>query len=392
MARARLSSVEILSRLVSFDTTSTCSNRPLIDWVANYLESWGISSTHVENEDGTKASLFASVGPSVEDGVILSGHTDVVPVAGQPWSSDPFNLTASGRGNRLHGRGTSDMKGFIACALAAVPRLIESPLTRPVHLAFSYDEELGCLAAPALIDAMLEAVPRPAQAIIGEPTGMRLLNAHKGIFAFHTEVTGLEGHSSLPQHGVNAIVYASELIQYLVRLASQLATGPRAEAAFDPPHTTINIGTIQGGNAVNIIARACSFTWEFRPVPGDSPEALQRQIEDFIQTELLPRMQDIHADCAIHTEIRAAVPGLSPQAECPAQNLVREFLEDAGEGPRAAAFATEAGLFQRAGIPSVICGPGHIEQAHKPDEYIERAQLQACDAFMDRLSARLSGP
>ncbi len=376
--------VAILERLVGFDTVSAKSNLELVGWVADYLDGFGITSVLSRNAEGTKANLYATVGPAERGGIILSGHTDVVPVAGQAWTSDPFRLEA--RGERLYGRGAADMKGFIALVLAMVPNALAAPLQIPLHVALSYDEEVGCLGVPALIRSLPEGAARPRLAIIGEPTGMQVANAHKGIHFLRTRLTGHEAHSSMPERGVNAIAAAAEIIIEIGRLAGECRAGVHPDSRFDPPYTSFNIGRITGGAAVNIIARDCAFDWEFRPVPGEDAAALRRRIDDFVAADLLPRMRARHRRAAIETETMALVPPLVPDLASPAEALARE-LTGINE-TTTIAFATEAGLFQAAGIPAVICGPGSIEVAHQPDEFITRDQLAAGGAFLDRLLAR----
>jgi acetylornithine deacetylase len=378
-----LDAVAILERLVGFDTVSANSNLALIDWVADYLDGCGVKSALIGNADGSKANLFATIGPEGRGGVILSGHTDVVPVAGQAWDSDPFRLAA--HDDRLYGRGTADMKGFIALALAFLPQALAWPLKIPLHLALSYDEEVGCLGAPALIRALPEGNARPRLAIIGEPSEMRVANAHKGIQFLRTRVTGHEAHSSAPERGLNAIAAAAEIIGEIVRIAGECRSAALPDSRFDPPYTSFNIGRIEGGTAVNIIARDCVFEWEFRAVPGEDHAALRRRIEHFVERDLLPRMRAAHPDAAVTTETAALVPPLVPDPASPAEALACA-LSRANE-TTTIAFATEAGLFQAAGIPAVICGPGSIDVAHQPNEYITRAQLAAGGEFLDRLLA-----
>ncbi len=391
--------IAILERLVAYDTVSAKSNLALVDWVADYLDGCGVASALTRNAEGTKANLFATIGPPERGGVILSGHTDVVPVEGQAWDGDPFRLEArpadQGSGDRgsadqgsdrLYGRGTADMKGFIALVLALVPQALARPLAIPLHLALSYDEEVGCLGVPALIRALPEGIARPLLAIIGEPTGMRVANAHKGIHFLRTRVTGHEAHSSMPERGVNAIAAAAEIIAEIGRLAAECRAAAPAHSRFDPPYTSFNIGRVAGGTAVNIIARDCAFDWEFRPMPGEDGAALRRRIDDFVTADLLPRMRFGHPDAAVETETMASVPPLVPDPASPAEALAHR-LTGANEAATTIAFATEAGLFQSAGIPAVICGPGSIEVAHQPNEYITRAQLAAGAAFLDRLLA-----
>ena len=334
-----LDAVAILEKLVGFDTVSANSNLALIEWVVDYLEGYGVKSTLTRDADGAKANLFATIGPGDRGGVILSGHTDVVPVAGQAWDSDPFRLTE--RDGRLFGRGTADMKGFIALALALAPQAVSRPLQRPLHLALSYDEEVGCLGVPALIRALPEGPARPLLAIIGEPSEMRVANAHKGIQFLRTAVTGHEAHSSAPEHGVNAITAAAEIIAEIGRLAAECRAAAKPESRFDPPYTSFNIGRIEGGTAVNIIARDCAFEWEFRTIPGEDDAAPRQRIEQFVERELLPRMRAGFPDADIVTETAALVPPLVPDPGSPAEVLARE-LTGANE-TTTIAFATEAG-------------------------------------------------
>jgi acetylornithine deacetylase len=376
-----LDAVAILERLVGFDTVSANSNLALIDWVADYLDGLGIASTLTRSPDGGKANLFATVGPPERGGVILSGHTDVVPVAGQAWDTDPFRLVA--RDDRLYGRGAADMKGFIALALALVPEAVALPLQTPLHLALSYDEEVGCLGVPALIRALPQGLARPRLAIIGEPSEMRVANAHKGIQFLRTRVTGHEAHSSAPERGVNAIAAAAEIIAEIGRIAAERRAAAGPDSRFDPPYTSFNIGRIEGGSAVNIIARDCVFEWEFRAIPGDDDAALRERVDKFVEADLLPRLRAVHPDAAVETESAALVPPLVPDPASPAEALARG-LTHANE-TTTIAFATEAGLFQMAGIPAVICGPGSIDVAHQPNEHISRAQLAAGGEFLDRL-------
>jgi acetylornithine deacetylase len=372
--------IDILDRLVGFDTTSARSNLELIDWIVDYLRGHGIAATRSSAFEG-KANLFATIGPADSGGVILSGHTDVVPVDGQEWHSDPFRLTE--RDSRLMARGSADMKGFIALALALVPEATQRRLRVPIHLAFTHDEETGCLGAPALIGRLPTGVARPLLAIVGEPTSMQVANRQKGCSFFRTHVTGREGHSSAPERGVNAIVAASEVIAEIGRLAAEARNRGRPENGFDPPHTTLSIGTIAGGTAVNIIARECSFEWDMRNIPDDDAAALRADLDRFIATNLLPRMRAVYPDAVVRTETVVAVPPLVPQQDSPAESLARRLT--GANTTTAVSFATEAGLYQQAGIPAIVCGPGSIDVAHKPDEYITRAELAAGQEFLDRL-------
>ena len=374
----------MLERLVAFDTVSRNSNLDLIDFVKGWLARHGVDSLLVRSDDGAKANLLATVGPAVPGGVVLSGHTDVVPVEGQPWTSDPFRVVE--REGRLYGRGTCDMKAFLAIALALVPDM--HGLRRPIHLALSYDEEVGCRGAPRLIDTMLEQLPRPAAVIVGEPTEMRVVSAHKGIAVLRTVVTGHEAHSSQTHRGVSAVTTAARLIAHLDDLARQRAHyGPFA-AGFEPPYTTIHVGTVRGGTAVNIISRECSFEWDVRSIPEDGPEAILEGFREHCRTVVEPRMRVIGPGSGVATELLVEAPALAHEDLNPAIELACRLA--AVDTTTRVPFAAEAGLFQRAGLPSVICGPGSIDQAHQPDEFITLEQVQAGLGFQRRLVEALS--
>ena len=382
MMAARVdTATSILGDLIAFDTTSRNSNLPIIDYIAEYLSENGVSSRIVTSEDGQKANLFATIGPEIEGGIVLSGHSDVVPVDGQDWSSDPFDMTE--RNGRLYGRGTADMKGFIACALAMVPVIKSRDLPGPVHLAFSYDEEVGCLGVGRLIDVIAAEVPMPSAVIVGEPTSMQIANTHKGICANTTTIHGREAHSSRPQDGVNAIEAAASFVSYLYRLCDELAEIERDER-FEPPYTTFNAGRISGGDAVNIIARETKLDWEFRPIPGADADAIAARVDAWVKTDLLPRMQAKDANAFVETVRNVLVPPFDAPDSL-AEKIARKAsgLNSAG----AVAFVTEASLFAGAGIPAVICGPGDIAQAHQPDEFIEIGQLAACLEFLDKIAS-----
>jgi len=376
--------IEILDRLIAFDTTSSRSNRVLIDWVAGYLGRYGISAALSSAGEG-KANLFATIGlaagQTARGGVILSGHTDVVPVAGQDWHSDPFRLTE--QDGRLYGRGTADMKGFIALVLALVPEAARRQLAVPLHLAFTHDEETGCRGAPALIRDLPAGAGRPVMAIIGEPTSMQVANRQKGCSFFRTRITGREGHSSAPDQGVSAIAAAAEIIAEIGRLHAEARGRARPDSGFDPPHTTLSVGTIAGGSAVNIIARDCSFEWDLRNLPDEDAAALKARLDRFITADLLPRLRAVHPQAMVETETVIFVPPLIPAPRSPAEALARRLT--GANTTTAVSFATEAGLYQEAGIPAIVCGPGSIAVAHKPDEFITRAELAAGQAFLDRL-------
>ena len=374
---------DMIERLVSFDTTSRNSNLDLIAFVEEYLAGFGVSSQRISNEEGTKSNLFATLGDaSRAGGIVLSGHTDVVPVDGQDWSHAPFE--ASERDGKLFGRGTSDMKSFIAVALAMVPEFLARGPEIPIHFALSYDEEVGCLGVRPMIDAVLRRMPKPQVVIVGEPSEMKVVNAHKSIQSYVTSLTGLEAHSSATDKGVNAIMYAAELICFLSRLAEEIRARGDASGRFDPPYGTLNVGLISGGNAVNIIAKSCSFSWECRGLPEQDPDEIITRFTDYANGTLLPRMRAIFPQADISTRIRARSPGLAPLEGSPAETLVMQLAQC--NSAEAVSYNTEAGLFQLADIPTVICGPGSIAQAHKPDEFISLSQIAECERFMRRLA------
>lgn len=381
----RLDCLTILSILVGFPTVSRDSNLPLIDWVRNYLADLGIESHLVRNAAGTKSNLFASVGPAAPGGLVLSGHTDVVPVDDQSWSSDPFRLTV--RDTRLHARGSADMKGFIAAVLARVPGWKQAHLHRPVHLMLSFDEEVGCLGVPSMIAAARDKLPRPAAVIVGEPTGMRLATQHKGLCAARTKVVGIAAHSSLTHRGESAVMLAGELVAYLGELSRELAAkAPAGGKAFEPPYTTISVNKISGGTASNILASLCEFLWDIRALPGESSATVRRELA----SQARQRLAQLSAEgkpCDIETTVLADSPPLQVEAGGAAAELVRA-VAGSREEDIAVPFGTEGGYFQQAGWSTVVCGPGSIEQAHRPDEFIERSQLEACEAFLDRLVHR----
>ena len=375
---------QVLDRLVAFDTTSRNSNLELIDWVADYLERRGVESTLSHDDDGRKANLFATLGPEEDGGVVLSGHSDVVPVDGQPWDSDPFVVVE--KEGRLYGRGTSDMKSFLAVALALVPEFLERGLARPVHLAFSYDEEVGCLGVHRLIAGMQARGLRPEIAVIGEPTGMAVVDAHKGVAAFRTAFRGVPAHSSATHIGVSAVHAAGRFVAFLDDLGDEYQGRGRPEPGFVPPCTTIQAGIIEGGTASNIIARDCLVDWHFRAVPGDDPAEVEARAGAFLDT-LRRRMQARHGGCGITTETRARVPPLVPDPASPATRLALALT--GANRTSQASFGTEAGIFQEQGLPAVVCGPGDIAQAHQPNEYIALAQVEACATFLRRLMDRV---
>ncbi|MFC3282216.1 acetylornithine deacetylase [Litchfieldella rifensis] len=376
---------QLLETLVGFATVSRDSNLELIRFLEGYLDEHGVPHQRIENDDGTKANLLARIGPKVEGGVVLSGHTDVVPVDGQPWSSDPFTLVDKGDG-RLYGRGTCDMKGFIACALAQVPHWVQQDLTRPIYLAFSYDEEVGCLGAPRLIERLMADHPRPAAVIVGEPTMMAPVVAQKGITNLRTTVTGRAAHSSQVNQGVSAIHVAARLVTKIEDIMAERREEGRIDEAFNVAHSSLHVGKIQGGTAINIMARECHFDWEIRHLPQDSFDELFARVTTFADT-LEAEFKDRAPDAGIHTErLTVTVPALADRDNAAALTLCHELMGQ--HRSEAVAYATEAGQFQGAGLSTVICGPGSIAQAHQPDEYIDLEQLEAGARFMERLGER----
>ncbi|MDX1605230.1 MAG: acetylornithine deacetylase [Candidatus Competibacterales bacterium] len=374
---------EMLDRLVAFDTVSRQSNLALIDFVRDYLERHEIESTLVPSDDGDKANLYASVGPPVEGGVVLSGHTDVVPVDGQPWDSDPFTVVE--RDGRLYGRGTCDMKGFLAIALALVPEM--DRLRRPIHFALSYDEEVGCQGAPRMIRQLAGRLPRPQAVIVGEPTGLQVVTAHKGITGVRTVVTGHEAHSSQTHRGVSAVMTAARLVTWLDDLARQRRDQGPFDPEFEPPYTTVHVGLIQGGTAVNIISRQCEFQWDIRHVPGDEPEAIVEQFRRHCRDVVESELRAVAPEAGITTEVSVQAPALRHE-DGPAVELARQLT--GRNATTKMAFAAEAGQFQDAGLPAVLCGPGYIDQAHQPNEFISLQQLDAGTQFVRRLIGHLS--
>jgi acetylornithine deacetylase len=378
--------IDELGRLVAFDTTSRRSNLELITYVEDLLADLGVETRRIANADGAKANLLASIGPNVEGGVVLSGHTDVVPVDGQDWTSEPFQLTR--RGDRLFGRGACDMKGFLALALAAAPAFARAPLRRPVHLAFSYDEEIGCLGAPDLIAEIVARTPRPAAVVVGEPTGMVAVCGHKSIVTYRVTVTGHEAHSSQTHLGLSANMAAIRLLTYLAALAERLSADADPASAFTPPGVTLTVGQINGGTAVNILARECVFVFDVRAPAGVDPHGL---LDGFfaearmLDAEMKARFP--HAGVAVAP--RSSTPAFAPEPGGAAEALARRLTGDNGP-PRVVPYAAEAGQFQQAGYSVVICGPGSIDQAHQPDEYVEIVQMQRGAAFMARLIETLS--
>lgn len=377
-----LTSRNLLEHLVAFDTTSRESNLALIDFCWRYLSGLGVTCELMHNAERSKANLYARLGPAGSGGVMLSGHSDVVPVDGQTWTVPPFALTE--RDGKLYGRGTADMKGFLACMLAAVPHFLAQPLRQPLHLAISYDEEVGCLGVRSLVKELAQRSDRPAICLIGEPTELRPVLGHKGKLAIRCEVQGAACHSAYAPQGVNAIEYAAKLIQRLTVIGERLAAPERQDARFDPPFTTVQTGVIHGGRALNIVPDACSFDFEVRTLPQEDAQQVAEELVAYAQQTLEPQMRAVQPASAIRFSPLSAYPGLDTAAHSAAAQLIARLSGSDSFGT--VAFGTEGGLFAAAGIPCVVCGPGSMEQGHKPDEFITLAQLDACDSLLRRLA------
>jgi acetylornithine deacetylase len=374
---------ELLAKLVAFDTTSSKSNLMLIDFVEAYLRDHGIASTRIPSPDGNKAALFATIGPEGKNGIGLSGHSDCVPVEGQNWASDPFTLTP--RDGKLYGRGSCDMKGFLACVLASAPLFQSRKLKEPIHIIVSYDEEVGCTGVRPLIKMLGKALPKPKAIIVGEPTDMTTIDAHKRIDSYLTVVTGREAHSSMPQLGVNAIAIAANLILELERLAAELARVK--DDRFDPPFGTMQVGTIKGGTAGNIVPRHCEFHWQIRSLPGIGPGKIEQAFAGYAEG-LLPDMRQVAPDAGIATTLQNSVPAFQAKGNSEAVALALSL--SGANSTHAVSYGTEAGLFEETGCSTAICGPGSIAQAHTADEFVTVAQLDLCMAFLARLADRFS--
>ncbi|MFJ2711029.1 acetylornithine deacetylase [Pseudomonas sp. NPDC087346] len=377
------SSVELLKTLVGFDTTSRESNLQLIEFVRDYLARLDVPCELIYNDERSKANLFASIGPVDKPGIVLSGHTDVVPADGQPWTVPPFALTE--RDGKLFGRGTADMKGYIACVLALVPALVSAPLRMPVHIALSYDEEVGCLGVRSLLKVLEQRPIKPLLCIIGEPTELKPVLGHKGKLAMRCDVHGHPCHSAYAPLGVNAIEYAAELIGELGRIGQQLKAPEQHDARFDPPYSTVQTGVISGGRALNIVPADCRFDFEIRALPSQDPSVVAQQLQAYAEQQVLPRMRAVNQRSDIRFSELSAYPGLATDAQSQAAELIAAFCGSREFGT--VAFGTEGGLFDAAGIPTVVCGPGSMDQGHKPDEFVSLDQLHACDAMLQRLLA-----
>lgn len=387
MIEARTGTEELLAHLVAFDTTSRNSNLDLIEFVRTYLAGLGVDSTLIPNDEGTKASLFATIGPAGVSGICLSGHSDVVPVDGQPWTSDPFVLTP--KDGRLYGRGSCDMKGFVAACLAAVPDMLAARLSVPIHIIVSYDEELGCTGVVPAVRRLGVDLPMPRACIVGEPTMMRVVDAHKSGIGYVTTVIGREAHSSMPQLGANAIFAAGELVGELDRYRAELIALGDPSGRFDPPNSTVQAVMIEGGTASNIVPRQCMLRWNVRGLPGFDEGALLSRFDRFCQEQVLPKLRATAPEASITTAFTYKVPPLAPQSGSEAEALAMRLTGQ--NRTYTVAYGTEGGHFQGRGIPTVVCGPGSIDQAHKPDEFIDIEQLRSCERFLAGVIAHCAG-
>ncbi len=380
-----LTAIELLDRLIGYDTTSRNSNLELIEFVRAHLEAWGVPCRLSYDPTGTKANIHAIIGPTSAGGLALSGHVDTVPVDGQAWSSDPFTMRRDH--GRLYGRGATDMKGFVACMLAAVPDLVALRPRRPVHLLITYDEETGCNGARRLIADWDESRLRPSLCVVGEPTGMRPVIAHKGKVSARVTVRGRPGHSSDPRRGVNAVHAAAEAIAWVSSEARRVATTGPFDPAFDPPYTTWHVGTMQGGTALNIIAGQANFVMEWRSIPGEDPAQALESFKSHLATAIEPAMRDVDPAAGFSVEIIARLPALALGADHELAKLVGEIT--GANAPGTVSFGTEGGFYQQAGVAAIVCGPGDIALAHQPDEWVAEDQLDRCGEFIRRLADRL---
>jgi acetylornithine deacetylase len=370
----------LLAKLVSFDTTSAKTNIPCAEFIRDYLAGHGVEATLLPSDDGIHANLFATIGPPGDGGIAFSGHMDVVPVAGQPWDTDPFVMTE--RNGLLYGRGTCDMKGYLACVLALVPEMLRRKLNQPLYIVFSYDEEVGCTGVKPMIAEFGKTLPKPGVVLVGEPTLMTVVDAHKGGYRFCTEITGQAAHSSKPQLGASAIFAAADLAMELRRIEERFKART-FNKRFDPPYSSISIGSIAGGVAHNIIPPACTFNWGIRALPGLDIPALVKEFDDYAQNVVLPPMRAVSEDCAIVTTPTGVLPAFTSGDSSPATSLALRLMEQ--NETFAVAYGTEASHFQAAGSSSVVCGPGSIDQAHQANEFVAIAELERCLGYLTRV-------
>jgi acetylornithine deacetylase len=380
----QMNSEQILARLIAFDTTSTTSNLQLIDFIRNLLDEQAIASQLVHNDDRSRANLYATIGPDNIGGVMLSGHTDVVPTTGQDWNSDPYQMLSDDQ--LLIGRGACDMKGFIACVLATLPQIGAESLQTPIHLAFSYDEEIGCVGAKRLVETMAGFEVKPRIGLIGEPTDMAMVLGHKGKVSYRVTVTGLSCHSAYISNGVNAVEYAAELIAF-IRAMNARVQQQQLDQSYSVPHSTFHVGNITGGTALNIVPRHCQFEFEIRNLPQQDIETLVHDIKHYANDVLLADMRQRYPDAAIEFDELSYYPGLhtDPASTVIAYTRAINPVDRIGDN---VSFGTEAGLFDDIGINCLVCGPGSIDQAHKPDEFVKREQMAYCDQMIENLVHR----
>ena len=376
--------IEVLDRLIAFPTISSDSNMDCITYLQDYLTNLGARCELSSDTEG-KANLFATLGPEGDGGIVLSGHTDVVPVAGQEWSSDPFKMRRED--GKLYGRGACDMKGFIAASLVTAQDYARQNLKRPIHFALTYDEETGCMGGRLLVDQLIKNGLKPSVCIVGEPTSMKIIEGHKGCCEYTTEFTGVEGHSSLPHLSVNALEYASRFVAHLMDVRTEMPARAPANSRFDPPHTTSSICALHSGVAHNVIPNKALVEWEMRVVQQSDQDYLRGAMQDFVDTVLLPEMKAKSPKANIEEVFCSEVAALEPDENSEAVKIIRELT--GGNSTDVVSFGTEAGLYQRAGISAALCGPGSIEQAHKPDEYVSLQQLEECLSMLDRLAGKL---
>ena len=386
MTKTLENTIEILERLVSFDSISGKPTHGIVGYIQEFLSDQGIESTLSFDEAGERANVFATIGPQIDGGVVLSGHTDVVPVVGQKWTTDPFALTR--KGDRLHGRGSVDMKGFLACVLGSVPTFKQANLQKPIHIAFSYDEETGGYGMPVLLESMAKNAFRPAVVIVGEPTEMQLITGHKGGYEMRTEITGFEVHSCNPTKGVSAISVGSKLIAKIEEIGARLAAKPYPGSPFDPPFCTFNVGIIEGGAARNATAGWCNFDWEFRPMPGEDGAQYTAELEAYAANELLPAMKAVNSNADIKIITEAPVPALDDRNAAAAAAFVSDITGLNSQG--VVSFGTDAGYFSDADFSTVVFGPGSITRAHQPDEYVEVGELVDGLDFLAKMSRQMA--
>lgn len=374
-------SYSMVEALIGFDTTSRNSNLDLIEFISEYLDGLGVKSELTYDDDRRKANLFATLGPEDVPGIVLSGHTDVVPVDGQAWDTDPYKVVINE--NKLFGRGSTDMKSYIAVCLTHAPDILKRKLRKPIHFAFSYDEEVGCVGVRRLLASLGNRECQPLACFIGEPTGMQAVRAHKGKLSQRCQVHGFECHSGMPDQGVNAVEYAAQAVVFLNRMAKRIRGNGPLDEGYDPPYTTIHTGVIKGGTALNIVPKECWFDFEFRYLPGDDPVKYLQEFQEYVNGSLLPEMRMVASETDIDLHTLSKFPGLSNQESAEVVKLAQHYLGAEGSGK--VSFGTEGGLFEQAGIPTVVCGPGSINQAHKPNEFVEIEQIVQCEKYLHNL-------